>query len=160
MQVVSISLIGQMITFALFIWFTMHFVWPPLAKAMDERRKKIADGIAASNKAHKDLEVAQFKAKEIVSEAKAQASVIIEKANQRSHRIQEDAADEGRQIMERMRKSAKEEIAQHTIEVRTQLQMEIGNIAIQAAEKLLERNIDPAANEQILTQLVTEIKAE
>lgn len=159
MQIISISLIGQMITFALFIWFTMHFVWPPLTKVMQARQKKIADGIASADKAEKDLEIAQFKAKEIVEGAKEQASVIIEKANQRSHRIKEEAAEEGRNIMARMRKSAEEDIAQQTLEVRAQLQAEVGNVALDVAEKLLMANMDSAKNQKILAQLLTEVKA-
>jgi len=160
MQIVSISLISQMITFGLFIWFTMRFIWPKVTVVLDERRKTIADGIAAADKAEKDLEVAQFKAKEIVSEAKAQASVIIEKANQRSHRIHEDALEEGRQMMDKMRKSAKDEIAQHAIEVRSSLQSEVATIALSATEKLLERNIDKATNQSILDQFIKDIKVE
>ena len=75
---INLTLLGEMITFAIFVWFTMRFVWPPLMKALNERREKIAAGLAAADKSHRDLELAQHKVTELLTEAKAQAAQLIE----------------------------------------------------------------------------------
>jgi F-type H+-transporting ATPase subunit b len=153
----NLTLLGQMITFIILVWFTMRYVWPPLMKIMEERRKKIADGLAAAERGQHDLELAQYKAKEIIREAKAQASVIIEQANHRAHKIAEDAEVEARHIAERIKKMSEAEIAQQYTEARKQLRSQVAGMAVAGAEKLLQKNIDQAANQALLQALVEEI---
>lgn len=155
---INATLIGQMITFAIFVIFTMKVVWPPLLKALEERRRKIADGLAAAERGHHDLEVAKHKAHDIIQDAKGQAATIIEQANQRAHKIDEAAREEGRGIVERMKELAETEIAQARLEAQQALRGEVVSLALDAAEKLLGKNIDKAANQALLDDLVKEVK--
>ncbi|MDF2690331.1 MAG: synthase subunit [Gammaproteobacteria bacterium] len=154
---INATLIGQMITFAIFIIFTMKFVWPPLMKILEERRKKIADGLAAAERGQHDLEVAHFKAKEIIREAKAQASVIIEQANQRAHHIEEQAKLEARHVADRIKQTAELEIEHEKMKVLGVLRSQVADVAVKGAEKLIKRNIDKAANQDLLSALAGEI---
>ncbi|MDF2529503.1 MAG: synthase subunit [Gammaproteobacteria bacterium] len=154
---INATLIGQMITFAIFIVFTMKFVWPPLMKVLEERRKKIADGLAAAERGQHDLEVAHFKAKEIIREAKAQASVIIEQANQRAHHIEEQAKLDARHIADKIKQTATAEIEHEKIKMLDTLRNQVAEVAVAGAEKLIKRNIDKAANQDILAALASEI---
>lgn len=154
---INATLIGQMITFAIFIVFTMKFVWPPLMKVLEERRKKIADGLAAAERGLHDLEVAQFKAKEIIHEAKAQASVIIEQAHQRAHHIEEQAKEEARHAAERIKQSAALEIEHERLKVLETVRGQVADVAVAGAEKLIKRSIDKAANQELLSSLASEI---
>jgi F-type H+-transporting ATPase subunit b len=154
---INATLIGQMITFAIFIAFTMKFVWPPLMKVLEERRKKIADGLAAAERGQHDLEVAQFKAKEIIREAKAQASVIIEQANQRAHQIEEQAKEDARFAAERIKQAVELEIERDRLKMIDSVRQHVAEVAVAGAEKLIKRNIDKAANQEILSALAGEI---
>jgi F-type H+-transporting ATPase subunit b len=155
---INATLIGQMITFTLFVLFTMKFVWPPLMRILAERRKKIAEGLAAAEKAHHDLELAERRIKQMLLEAKSQASLIIDHANQRAHQIEEDARDAARQVTERMKKSAEADIAEEINRARAELQKEASELAILCTERLLHKNLDRAANEALLKNLVNELK--
>ena len=99
---INATLLGQAISFALFVWFCMKYVWPPLVNALAEREKKISDGLAAADRASKDLELAQKKAVEELKEAKAQAATLIEQANKRSAQIVDEAKETARQEGERL----------------------------------------------------------
>jgi len=154
---INATLIGQMITFAIFIVFTMKFVWPPLMKVLEERRKKIADGLAAAERGQHDLEVAHFKAKEIIHEAKAQASVIIEQANQRAHHIEEQAKLDARHAAERIKQAAELEIERDRLKILESVRQQVADVAVAGAEKLIRRNIDKAANQEILASLASEM---
>jgi F-type H+-transporting ATPase subunit b len=155
---INATLLGQMITFAIFVLFSMKFVWPPLMRILTERRKKIADGLAAAEKAHRDLELTERKVKQLLMDAKAQASLIIDHANQRAHQIEEEARDTARQLTERMKKSAEADIAEQINNARTTLQQEASELAILCTERLLHKNLDRAANEALLTNLINELK--
>ena len=154
---INATLIGQMITFAIFIIFTMKFIWPPLMKALEARRKKIADGLAAAERGQHDFQVARHKAKEIVYEAKAQAAVIVEQANQRAHKIDEAAREEARQHSDRMKQAATAEIEQQRLEAQQALREQVADLVVQGTERLLKKNIDKAANEALLKDLVKEM---
>ena len=151
---INATLFGQMITFAIFIWFTMKFIWPPVMKVLAERRQKIADGLAAAERGHSELEVAQVKAREIINEAKAQSASIIEQANVRSHHIEEQAKAKAIEIADRMKEMAESEIEQQMQEQRFALQDQVANLAVAGAEKLIKRNIDRDANQELLNNLV------
>lgn len=155
---INATLIGQMITFVIFVVFTMKFVWPPLMKMLEERRKKIADGLNAAEKAHHELEVAERKIKQLMLDAKAQASLIIDHANQRAHQIEEEAKEAALHLTERMKKTAEVQIREELDNARTQLQKEASELAILCTERLLHKNLDRAANEALLKNLVNELK--
>jgi len=156
---INATLFGQIITFAVFIWFTVKFVWPPVIKALEERRAKIADGLAAAERGHHELEVAMRKAKEIIKEAKTQSATIIEQANLRAHHIEEEAKNEALETAIRMKKVAEGEIEQQAQEVRMALKDQVATLAVTGAERLLKRNIDKAANEDLLSSLVKQIES-
>ncbi|WP_192483602.1 MULTISPECIES: F0F1 ATP synthase subunit B [Cysteiniphilum] len=154
---INITLIGQMITFIIFVGFTMKFVWPPLKKAMDERRAKIADGLASADRAEKELEVAKRKAQELIHEAKAQATKIIEQANMRAMQIDEEAKEAARVDADRIRKAANDEAEAHMIAMKQKLRKEVVGIAVAGAEKLIGKNIDMTTNNHLLEEMAAEL---
>lgn len=154
---INLTLIGQMITFALFVGFTMKFVWPPLMRIMEDRRKKIADGLAAAEQGQKELELAHIKAKEQLTETKAEASRIIEQAHHRAHHIIEEAKQQARIEGDRLLHLAKDEIEQEYNMAKEELMRKISELAVAGAEKILQREIDKKNNHNLVDQLVGEI---
>lgn len=155
---INLTLIGQMITFALFVWFTMKYVWPPITKAMQEREKKIADGLAAADKGQRDLELAMHKSLEILEEAKINASRIIDQANKRAAHIVEEAKEQAREEGKKIIERARDEVEQQVNEAKRQLQNQVAELAITMAEKIIQRDIDPKTHQQLLTQSTAEIQ--
>lgn len=154
---INITLIGQMITFAIFVWFTMKFVWPPLRKAMEERKVKIADGLASADRAEKELEVARRKTNQMIQEAKANATKIIEQANMRAIKIDEEAKETARIDADRIRRNAMEEIETQKRALKQALRKEVVAIAVAGAEKLINCEIDTAKNSQLLDEIAAEL---
>lgn len=157
---INLSLIGQMIVFATFVLFTMKFIWPHIAKALEEREKTIADGLAAAERGQRDLELAQHKVTEMLRDAKLQAADIMEKASQRAVRIVEDAKEQARKDGEHLLKLARTEVEQEKVRARADLQKEISNIAVAGASKILGKKIDQSANNDIINQLIAEVGSE
>lgn len=151
------TLLGQMITFAVFIWFTMKYVWPHITKAMDEREKKIADGLAAADKAQRDLELAKHKSVEILQEAKIKAGQIIDQANKRSTHIVEEAKEMAREEGKRLVAAAHLDIDQERQQAKVELQHEASLLALSIAEKIIQREIDGKTHQQLLSKMVEEI---
>lgn len=154
---INYTLIGQMVFFAVFVLFCMKYVWPPIIGAMTEREKKISDGLAAADRASKDLELAQKKAVEELKEAKAQAAELIEQANKRSNQIVDEAKETARQEGDRLIAAAKAEIEQEKNRVKEELRAEVSAIAIAGAEKILGSSIDASKHGELLDQLASEI---
>lgn len=154
---INATLLGQAISFALFVWFCIKFVWPPLMNAIEERQKKIADGLADAGRAAKDLELAQAKATEQLKEAKVTANEIIEQANKRKAQIVEEAKAEADAERAKIIAQGKAEIENERSRVKDDLRKQVAALAIIGAEKILERSIDPAAHSDIVNKLVAEI---
>jgi F-type H+-transporting ATPase subunit b len=154
---INYTLIGQMIFFAAFVLFCMKYVWPPLVSALSEREKKISDGLAAADRASKDLELAQKKAMDELREAKAQAAELIEQANKRSNQIVDEAKELASQEGGRLIAAAKAEIEQETNRVKEELRAEVAVIAIAGAEKILGSSIDANKHSELLDKLAAEI---
>ena len=154
---INMTLIGQMITFAIFVWFTMKFVWPPLKVALDDRKKKIADGLVAAEEAGKQLEMAQRDSKEIIQEAKGQAAIIVEQANERAHRIEEESKDNARVAANRIKETATAEMANEKIRLKDELRKEVSEIALAGAEKIIAASIDKSSNEKLLNDLANDL---
>lgn len=150
---INATLFGQMITFAIFIVFTMKFIWPPLMKVLEERRRKIVEGLAAAEKGHHDLELASRKAKQLILDAKAEASLIVDHAHQRAHQIEEQAKEEARAAIVRMKDAAHLEMVDEQNALKLALQQEAVDWALQCTEKLLHKNIDRAANETLIQNM-------
>lgn len=154
---INITLIGQMITFIVFVSFTMKFVWPPLKKAMDERRAKIADGLASADRARKELEIAKTKVQDLIQEAKAQTTKIIEQANMRAIQINEEAKEKARIDAIRIRKAANDEAEAQMVVMKQRLRKEVVGIAITAAEKLMGKNLDITTNNHLLEEMAAKL---
>ena len=135
----------------------MKYVWPPIMAAMSEREKKISDGLAAADRASKDLELAQKKAGQSLTEAKAQAAELIEQANKRSNQIIDEAKDTARQEGDRLITAAQAEIEQEKNRVIEELRKEVATIAIAGAEKILGSSIDASKHSELLDTLAAEI---
>ncbi|MCG8533265.1 MAG: F0F1 ATP synthase subunit B, partial [Desulfovibrionales bacterium] len=154
---INATIIGQTIAFAFFVWFCMKYVWPPIIGALNERQKKIADGLAAADRATKDLELAQNKAVEQLHLAREQAKEILEQANQRATVIVEEAKDEARKEGERLIVAARAEIEQEANQAREALRAQVASIAVAGAGKILGKQIDAAANSELVDQFAAEL---
>lgn len=151
------TIIGQSIAFAVFVWFCMKYVWPPITAILDDRARKIAEGLEAADRAKHDLDLAQNRAAEELREAKRQSAEIIDLANKRAAQIVDEAKDKAREEGQRLIAAANAEIEQEINRAREALRKEVATIAIAGAEKILARAIDQAANEDLIKQLATEL---
>lgn len=154
---INLTLLGQMLTFAVFVWFTMKYVWPPMMKALAERQKKIADGLAAAEQSQRDLELAERKALEMLRESRENASHIIEAANKRAETIIEEAKEAARVDGQRIVANAQEQVQQAVISAKEALRSEVGQLVVMTAEKILRRTIDSAKHQDLIAQAVNEI---
>ena len=151
------TIIGQSIAFIIFVWFCMKYVFPPVNAILEERQKKIADGLEAADRAQRDLNLAQNKAAEELREAKIKSSEIIELANNRASQIVDDAKDKAKEEGLRLINGAKAEIDMEIQRAREVLRAQVAAIAIAGAEKILETSIDQAANEELVKKLASEL---
>ncbi|MEM0515702.1 F0F1 ATP synthase subunit B [Pseudoalteromonas sp. YIC-827] len=154
---INATLIGELIAFVVFVWFCMKFVWPPLNGAIEARQKKIEDGLAASDKAEKDLELARQKATEQLKDAKAQAAEIIEQAKKRASQIVDDETTRGQQERENIIAQGHSEIEAERNRVKEDLRKQVASLAVVGAERILKREIDQAAHSDIVEKLVAEL---
>lgn len=154
---INLTLIAQLISFAVFVWFTMKFVWPPIVKALEERKAKIADGLAAAERGQHEQELAEKRAAEHLHEAKQQAAEIIAKAEKRASEIVEEAKDDARTEGDRLVTAARSEIEQETNKAREVLREKVAELAVAGAEKILRKEIDAAKHQDIVTALAKQI---
>lgn len=154
---INLTLIGQSITFAVFVWFCMKFVWPPIMAALQERQKKIADGLAAAERGAQEQHLAEKAAAEKLAAAKLQASEIINQAQKRASEIIDEAKSDARSEGDRLVAAAQSEIEQEVHRAKETLRQQVAGIAVAGASKVLEREIDEQAHADILDKLVTEI---
>lgn len=154
---INATLIGQVITFAVFVWFCMKLVWPFLLNAMQDREKKIADGLDAANRAQRDLEQAQAKVEEQLRESKEKAAEIIEQANKRASQIIDEAKEAASQEGERLVAAAQAEIEQEANRAKEVLRQQVSELAVAGASKILAKSIDESAHSELLDQLVKEL---
>lgn len=150
---INMSLLGQAITFAILIWFTMKFVWPPLTRMMDERAAYIADGLAAADRAKLDLELAGKQSSERLREAKVQSAQIIAQAEKRAAQIIEDAKDQAKVEGERIVIAAKAEVAQEMSRAKESLRQQVAGLAVAGAEQILRREVDVDQHAELLATL-------
>jgi F-type H+-transporting ATPase subunit b len=154
---INLTLFGQMIAFVCFVLFCMKYVWPPILAAMAEREKKIAEGLAAADRASRDLEMAQEKAVERLKEAKHEAAGIIDAANKRSAQIVEEAKQTAGVEADRVKAAAQAEIEQETNRAREQLRGQVAALALAGAEKVLGAEIDEKAHAAMVDKLAAEL---
>ncbi len=154
---INLTLIGQMIAFICFVVFCMKYVWPPILAAMQEREQKIADGLAAADRAGHDLELAKEKAVERLTEAKEEAAGIIDSANKRGNQLVEEAKGTAVVEADRVKASAQAEIEQETNRAREQLRGQVAALTLAGAEKVLGAAIDQEAHNELVEQLASEL---
>jgi len=154
---INMTLIGQLIAFAIFTWFCMKFVWPPITNAMDARQKKIAEGLDAAGRAERDLKLAQEKAAEMLRETKQAAAEIIEKANKAGNDIVEEAKQHARSEGDRLIAGAKAEIDLEVNRVKEDLRKQVSVLAVAGAERILGATVDAKAHNNLVEQLAAEL---
>jgi F-type H+-transporting ATPase subunit b len=146
-----------MIAFMLLIWLVNKVLWAPLSKLMEDRQKKIADGLSAAEKGKHELELAEQKAKDVLKDAKTQAQNILGQAEKRGSEIVEDAKVKATEEAGRIKASAQAEIEQEVSRAREDLRKEVASIAISGAEKILGKEVDAAAHNDMLETLIKSI---
>ena len=154
---INFTLIAQAIAFAVLIWFTVKFVWPPLLKAIETRQKEIADGLAAAQEGRSALEVAAKKSEVTLAEAKQKASEIIAQAEKRGTQIVEEAKGNAKVEGDRILAGAKSEIDQEVNRAKEGLRAQVSSLAIAGAEKILRKEIDAKAHSDMLSKLAAEL---
>lgn len=154
---INATYFGQLIAFFLFVWFCMRFVWPPITAALAERKKQIADGLAAGERGRHDLELAEKRASDILKEAKQKAAEIIAQADKRGVEIVEESKAHAKVEAERLVTGAKAEIEQETFRAKAALRDQVAALAVAGAEKILRREVDARVHSDLLASLKNEI---
>ena len=154
---INLTLVIQMIVFAILVWFTMRFVWPKIQGPLEERSRKIAHGLAAAEEGQKELVAARDKAESIVREARERANQIIDHAQHRANELVEQARGTASSEGARIVAAAQQQIELDTTRARESLRREVAGIAVGAAAKLLGREIDARRHADLLEQLATQI---
>ena len=154
---INLTLIGQSITFAVFVWFCYAYVWPPLVNALAERKKKIADGLAAAERGQHEQELAEKRAKDTLHEAKQQAAEIKANAEKQAAMIIEEARDKAKEEGGRQLAAAQAEIEQETNRAREQLRGQVAALSLAGAEKVLGAAIDREAHNELVDKLASEL---
>ncbi|WP_018868903.1 MULTISPECIES: F0F1 ATP synthase subunit B [unclassified Thioalkalivibrio] len=154
---INLTIIGQLLAFSVFVWFTMRFVWPPLTQALEARRKKIADGLAAAERGEKEQELAQERATEVIKEAKQQANDIVASAQKRANELVEEARTNAREEGERIKESAQAEAEQELNRAKEELRKQVSDLAVQGAEQILAKEIDAKAHGDLLKKLAAKL---
>ena len=154
---INATILGQSIAFAIFVYFCMKFVWPPIITAMRERTEKIANGLQAADKAEQDLELAKEKAVETLREAKQQAAALIEQANKRANQMVEEAKEQARAEGERLKAAAQSEVEQELNRAKEALRGQVATLSVAGAEKILGSAVDQGAHSAMLDKLASEL---
>ncbi len=147
------TLFAQLVVFFILAWFTMKFVWPPIVKALDERAKKIADGLAAAERGKHDLELATKRSVEAMREGKEKAAELLAQAEKRAAQIVEEAKASAKVEADRIVAGAKAEIDQEAMRAKESLREQVAVLAVAGAEKILRREINAQAHADLLAAI-------
>ncbi|MEO7940956.1 MAG: F0F1 ATP synthase subunit B [Burkholderiaceae bacterium] len=154
---ITSTLIIQMIVFLILVWFTMKFVWPPIANALDERASKIADGLAAADKAKSELSAANKRVEAELSKSRNETASLLADAERRGQGIIEQAkasaTEEGNKIVA----AARAEAEQQTVKARESLRDQVAALAVKGAEQILRKEVNASVHADLLNQLKTEL---
>ena len=153
----TLTLIAQALAFALFIWFTVKFIWPPLMRAIEQRQKQIADGLAAGEQGRRELEEAGKRAHEELAKARERVGEIIGSAEKRDAQMLEEAKAAARAEAERIFAAAKADIDQQVARAKEALREQVSALAVSGAEKILRREVNPETHAELLGRLKKEI---
>ena len=151
------TIIGQSITFFVFVWFCWKFIWPPLINAMQERQAAIAEGLAAAERATKDLELAQDRATDQLKEAKEEAAQLIDQARGRANQMIEEAKNDARDEGERLKEAARADIELELNRAKEVLRGQVAALVVSGAERVLAADIDASRHTQLLDQLAADL---
>ena len=150
---INLTLFGQMVTFAIFVWFCMRFVWPVILSAMEERQEKITQGLAAADQALQELADAKSSVSNQMQIAKREASGIIDQANKRAAQIVEDAKAQAAEEGHRLKQAAKAEIQQDFNRAKEELRASVAELAIAGAEKVLQKSVNSVTHRELVDNL-------
>ncbi len=154
---INLTLIGQAISLFIFVWFCMRYVWPPIIQALEEREKRIADGLAAAEAGQHKLTEAEQRLSDLVNEGKQQAAEIIAQAQRRGDEIVEEARTAAKSEGERLIEAAHSEIDQERMQARDQLRGEVAALALAGAERILMREVDQNAHNAVLARISADL---
>ena len=154
---INLTLFGQTITFAIFVWFCMKFIWPPIMSALEARRKQIADGLAAADRGKHELELASHRSADYLRDAKAKASEIIAQAEKRAAQIVDEAKGAAKVEGDRLLLAARAEMEQDVFRAREQLRDHVAQLVVAGAEKILRREVDAKAHADLLETIKSEL---
>lgn len=154
---INATLIGQSIAFAFFVWFCMKFVWPPLIAVLNERQKKIADGLEAASKAEAELAQANEQVAQRLKEARVEAQGIIEMANKRATQIIDEAKEQASEEAARIKMAAQAEIDQEANRAREALRASVASLVVAGASKVIGEHLDEAANVKLVDDLASQL---
>ena len=154
---INVTLLGQMITFSLLVYFTMKKVWPPIMQAMGERQKRIAEGLAAGERGAREQELAQERAAETLRTAKQEAAEVIAQAQKRANEIVEESKSQAKEEGGRQLAAAQADIEQEANRARERLREEVVSLSLQGAEKILKREVDAKSHNDMLTDLAAQL---
>jgi F-type H+-transporting ATPase subunit b len=153
----NLTFLGQMISFGVFIWFTMTYVWTPIVKALSDRKAKIAEGLAAAERGHQEKALGEQRALDLMKDAKSQAAEIISQAQKRAAEIVEEAKTDARAEGGRLVAAAQAEIEHETNRAREELRERVATLAVAAAEKILKKEIDANAHRALVESFAQQI---
>ncbi len=154
---INLTLIGQSIAFLVFVWFCMKFIWPPLMSALEERKKNIAEGLAAAERGRKEQELSEQRATEVIREARGKAAEIIAGAEKRGAEIVEEAKSDAKVEGERIISAAQSEIEQEINRAREALRGDLATLVTAGAEQILGKEIDATTHSKMLDELATQL---
>lgn len=149
----NLTLIAQAVSFTVFIWFTVKFVWPHMLRAIETRQKTIADGLAAAEQGRRALELSSRQADDAVKEARSRASEILAQAEKRAAQLIDEAREAAKEEGNREKAAAKAEIEQEVTRAREQLRDRVASLAVAGAEKILRREVDARAHGELLESI-------
>ncbi len=154
---ITVTLFAQMIAFGLLIWFVNKVMWGPLSALMEARQKRIADGLSAAEKGKHEQELAEKRAIEVIKEAKDQAQEIVAHGQKRAAEIVDEAKETARAEGDRIIAAANAEIEREVTQAKEALRAQVAALAVAGAEKVLKREIDAKAHEDLLKDLAAQI---
>jgi F-type H+-transporting ATPase subunit b len=149
----NLTLIAQAVTFTVFIWLTVKFIWPYMLRAIEARQKTIADGLAAAEEGKRSLELSNKRADEEIKQARERVAELLAQAEKRAAQVIDEAKNAAKEEGEREKAAAKAEIAQEITRAREQLRDHVASLAVAGAEKILRREVDQKVHAELLDSI-------
>ena len=154
---INLTLIGQAISFAIFVWFCMKYVWPPITSALDQRKKTIADGLSAAELGQQSLEKAKVDVERKLTEANSEAKNIIAMAEKRQSAILDEASVKASEETSKKLKLAEQEVEQLSMRLKESLKQDVSKLVVEGAEMILKKEIDKSVHDKAIKELVAKI---